>query len=275
MLKDVRPLLDARLSDPEMGAQPRAAGLLRARVGPTGIERLRQQGSLKALFPRGAGPVDLVALNTAGGVTGGDRFTTELEVGAGARLRYATQAAERAYRSQPGEIGRIETRLRLEAGAILHWLPQETLLYDHAAIDRRFEADLAPDASLIAVEALVFGRRAMGEYLTDLRFRDRWRVRRSGRLVFADAIRLDEAIGGLSRPVLANGAGAVAQVLVVSERAEALSRLPAPTGGAASLMSEGVLFARVIAEDGFDLRRALLPYLEGLTGAAIPKVWGL
>ncbi|MFQ6553828.1 urease accessory protein UreD [Aestuariibius insulae] len=268
-------MLDAQLPDPKIDVQPRAAGLLRARVGTAGLEKLRQQGSLKALFPRTTGPVDLVALNTTGGVTGGDRFVTELEVGPGAQLRYATQAAERAYRAQPGEVGQIATRLRLDVAASLFWLPQETLLYDSAALDRRFDADLAADATLIAVEALVFGRRAMGERLTNLRFRDQWRVRRGGRLVFADAVRLDAAIGQLSRPVLASGGGAVAQVLIVSPEAERHSRHPAPKGGAASLVSEGVLFARVIAEDGFELRRALLPYLERLTDTAMPKVWGL
>ena len=43
-------------------------------------------------------------------------------------------------------------------------------------------------------EAVVFGRSAMGEAVEQGAFTDRWRVRRDGRLIFAETVRLDGAI---------------------------------------------------------------------------------
>ncbi|MFQ6549350.1 urease accessory protein UreD [Aestuariibius sp. 2305UL40-4] len=245
------------------------------RFGAGGLEHLRQSGSFKALFPRGTDPEEIVGLNTAGGMTGGDRFEVVLSVGDGAAVRYTTQAAERAYRAIGGQVATAVSRLEVAGDGCLHWLPQETILYEGSALDRRFEVDLSADATLIAVETLVFGRRAMGEVPQKLRFRDQWRVRVDGALVFADAVRLDDAITQMDRPVIAGGAGAAAQVLAVTPKAEGLARIPAPEGGAVNLIRPGVLFGRVLAEDGFALRKVLVPYLEKLTGRPVPKVWRL
>ena len=48
-------------------------------------------------------------------------------------------------------------------------------------------------ASLLLAEAVVFGRSAMGETVADGAIADRWRIRRGGRLVFAESLRLEEA----------------------------------------------------------------------------------
>ena len=62
-------------------------------------------------------------------------------------------------------------------------------------LTRRIDVDLAPtDASLLMAEAVVFGRAAMGEAMQQGLLADRWRVRRGGRLVFAETVRLDGAI---------------------------------------------------------------------------------
>ena len=65
-------------------------------------------------------------------------------------------------------------------------------------------------------EAVVFGRSAMGETVEQGAFTDRWRVRRGGRLVFAETVRLDGAIAGrLAEPAVAGGGVAIATVLAV------------------------------------------------------------
>ena len=265
-------------------AQPRAIGRVRVaarlRNGQSRLADLHQSGSSKALFPRGEGPgVTAVLLNTAGGVTGGDRFETAAEATQGASLTLSTQAAERAYRAQPGETGHIATRLTAAPGATLHWLPQETILFDGARLVRRLDAELAADARLLAVEPMIFGRAAMGERLDSLHFHDSWRIRRDGRLVYADALRLDGAAAAiLARPGTLAGAGAMASLLYTAPDAEARlaplrALLPATAG--ASLIRPGVLAARLAAPDGFTLRRALIPVLETLRGAPLPRVWML
>lgn len=254
----------------------------RRREGDTALAKLYQAGSAKALFPRNhqdmaGGALTAVLLNTAGGITGGDRFAWAARADGGAHLTLSTQTAERAYRALPGETGQVTTRLTAAAGATLHWLPQETILYDRAALIRRLDVDLAPDATLLAVEPIVFGRHAMGETLGALRFADHWRVRRGGQLVYADSLRLDgDAAATLARPGTLDGAGAMASLLLVSPDAERLldrlrELLPASAG--ASCPRAGLLTARILAPSGFDLRRHLIPMLELLRGGPLPQVW--
>ncbi|TNC65978.1 urease accessory protein UreD [Rubellimicrobium roseum] len=267
-----------------MSQPPRARGevVVSAKVagGVTRLGDLRQQGSLKALFPRGAGPaLDVVTLNTAGGLTSGDAMRLTATARAGAQMRLTTQAAERAYRAAGDPPARVESRLVAEDGARIDWLPQETILFDGARLERKLVMDLAPTATALLVEPLLFGRLARGEQVREGRLLDRWEVRRDGRLVFADALRLGgDMAATLDRPGVGGGARAVASVLFAGAAAEAhldAARALLAGSGGASLIAEGVLFARLMAPDGYALRAALVPLICRLTGAALPKVWTL
>jgi len=201
----------------------------------------------------------------------------ELNAGADTHLTVTTQAAERAYRAQPGEIGRVRNRLVVEPGAALDWLPQETILFDGAALDRRLSADLQGDARLLLVEPVVFGRHAMGEVLRSGRFADRIDIRRDGALVFADRTALSGDIAAhLERPAVAGGAGAMATVLLACPEADRrldAARETLPATGGASLIREGLLFARLLAPDGFTLRKHLLPLIASLSITPLPRTW--
>lgn len=235
---------------------------------------------MKLLFPQARTPaLQAVSLNTAGGVTGGDRFHLSASAEPGAHLVVTTQAAERIYRAQPGETGQVRTSLTVGEGGRLDWLPQETILYDHAAVDRRLEAEIRTTGRLLAVEPLVFGRTAMGEMVETGHLSDRWRIFLEGELVFADNLRLEGAVRALlDRPGVANGAAAMASLLLVSPDAERFTeRLRGVLGdaGGASLIRPGVLFARLLARDGYALRQRLIPAIEALSGDDIPKTWTL
>lgn len=261
----------------------RGAGSISVRAGADGVTRLanlRQSGAMKLILPRVFRPdLEAVIVNTAGGVTGGDRLQLDAAAGPGACLTLSTQAAERIYRAQPGEVGRVETRLTAAEGARMNWLPQETILFDHAALDRRLGVDLAANASLLMVETLVFGRAAMGEVLRAAHLRDRVRINRDGAPIYLDGIALDGDVQArLARPAIADGAGAVATLVFVSGQAEALlvplrALLPAAAG--ATLLPGGVLVARLLAADSFDLRRAVIPALMLLNDGHLPLNWRL
>ena len=133
-------------------------------------------------------------VNTAGGIAGGDRFDIGITAGEGSRLTLTTAAAEKIYRAA-GPAAQLNIALKAEAAAHLAWLPQETIVFDRARISRRIDIDLAESASLLLCEIVVFGRAAMGEKMLHGEFVDRWRMRRGGRLVFAETIRLDGDIG--------------------------------------------------------------------------------
>ncbi|PZQ63980.1 MAG: urease accessory protein [Phenylobacterium zucineum] len=264
---------------PELPVLQRARGAGRIAVtaedGRTRLRRLFQEGCGKIRLPRGP-DCEAVLINSSGGLTGGDRIDWTAEAGARSDLTLTTQACEKVYRARDGEAHAAAT-LTAGAGARIDWLPQETILFDGGALARRLDVELASGARLLAAEAVVLGRTAMNETVRSGSIRDRWRVRREGRLVFADDIRLAGPIADLAgRGAILAGARAFASLLLVADDADRLLKpLRAAIGalGGASAF-DGKLFARLVAPDGFTLRKALLPALEVLRdGRPLPRVW--
>ncbi len=268
---------------PAPAKQPRAIGAVRLstkRLGArTVLDELYQQGAAKAVFPRANRGLTAVLLNTSGGVTGGDSFTNAAEAGTGTHLTLTTQACERAYRAQPGEIGQVSTTLRVQDGATLWWLPQETLIFDGCALDRRLSCDIIGSGSALIVEPICVGRLAMGEDTVSGMMTDRVDVTREGVPLVRDAWRLDGDITAqMQRAACAGGATAMVSLTYVGADAEAhlttLRALLPATGGASQLASD-VLVLRLLAPTGYDLRKHLLPILDHLTGSEMPLCWRL
>lgn len=218
-------------------------------------------------------------VNTAGGITGGDCFTVSATAGTNSALTLTTQAAERAYRSDQDDPGRVETRLQVAEGARLNWLPQETILFEGCHFERCLRVDLAHGASALVVEPLVFGRVEMGEFLEDIRFRDRIDITRNGRPLYLDAMRISgNAKAILARPHTAADARALATLIFVARDAEGLLeplRRMLPETGGASLVQHDLLVLRMLAMDSLDLRKHLIPILNLLTNHNLPKCWTL
>lgn len=246
--------------------------------GTSKLDAFRQSGSLKAMFPRIFDTtLQAVLVNTAGGVTGGDRFRLEATAGAKTHLTLTTQTSERAYRAQPDETGEIRSHLTVKSGSRLNWLPQETILFQGSALNRSLTVDMDETAQLLLVEPMVFGRAAMGERLTNANVRDRIEIRRAGTPLYLDAITMNGDIAEqLARPTIAGGAGAMASLVYVAPDAEAqLSPLRAmlPDSAGASLINDDLLAIRAVAEDSYVLRQFLVPILNCLTSDALPRTW--
>ena len=234
---------------------------------------LYEDGPLRARFPRGPS-LEAVIVNTAGGVAGGDRFAFDVKVGASAELTVTTAAAEKVYRALDDDAT-IDVKLSLRGGAALAWLPQETILFDNARLKRSIDIDAASDARLLVAEALVFGRTAMGEVVSQGRLVDRWRVRRAGELVFADTASLEGAIGAqLAQAAVAGGACAVGTVLAMPADMAAIDRARALNfyGEVGISTWNGFSLARLVARSGEDLRRDLALLLPAL-GGCLPRLW--
>ncbi|MBS0533716.1 MAG: urease accessory protein UreD [Proteobacteria bacterium] len=245
--------------------------------GGTRRKEVHEHGSLRARFPNTHdAALEAVIVNTGGGMTGGDRFTIDMAVGEGASLVAGTAAAEKIYRST-GPAAEMNVTLKVAAGGRLAWLPQETILFDRARLSRRIDIDLAADASLIMVEAVVFGRAAMGEALVDGSFIDRWRLRRDGGLIYADTAKLSGAISDqLGHRAVADGGIALATVLAAPGGGDELERVRALGDtfvGEVGISSwNGVAAARLIAKDGASLRHDIIALLAAL-GTAVPRLW--
>jgi urease accessory protein len=246
--------------------------------GVTRRANLHESGSLRVRFPS---PEDqglsAMFVNTAGGVAGGDRFDTEIAVGEGAQLTLTTAAAEKVYRAH-GEPAQLNIALRAGPGARLAWLPQETILFDRARVSRRIDIDLAEEASLLLCEIVIFGRSAMGERMLSGTFVDRWRLRRGGRLVFAETVRLDGDIGAkLARPAFAEGGVAIGTALIVpgdEALVERIRELAASFGGEVGISAwNGFAMARFCAQDAARLRADMMAVLGRASTSALPRLW--
>jgi urease accessory protein len=257
-------------------AEGRIALAVAAQGGVTRRRRVDEQGSLRVRFPGGGRPdLEAILVNTAGGMAGGDRFDIAVAVEEGAQLLVGTTAAEKIYRAL-GPATAVSVRLALAAGSRLRWLPQETILFDRARLSRRIDVEMEEGASLLLAEAVVFGRSAMGEVVEQGAIADHWRVRRGGRLVFAESLRLDGAIARrLAEPAAAGGGCAVATVLSVpgDDRQVAAARARDFSGEIGLSRWNGVTVARLCARDGAVLRRDLARVLAAFDAGPLPKLW--
>ncbi|AUC93258.1 urease accessory protein ureD [Bradyrhizobium sp. SK17] len=263
-------------------AANRAQGAVRFGVhrkdGATRRGDLHESGSLRVRFPS---PEDdglsAMFVNTAGGIAGGDRFDVAITAGEGTRLTLTTAAAEKVYRA-PGAAARLDISLKAADGAHLSWLPQETILFDRARIVRSIDIDLAEAASLLLCEIVVFGRAAMGETMRYGEFVDRWRMRRGGRLVFAETVRLDGEIGEkLARPAIANGGCAIGTALIVPGDEALVERIREASNSLSGEVGisawNGFAMARFCAQDAARLRADMMAVLGRASAVPLPRLW--
>lgn len=259
-------------------ARGRIALTVTAAAGVTRRARVHEAGSLRVRFPSTASEeLEAVLINTAGGIAGGDRFNVDVAVGVRGRLVVTSAAAEKVYRSL-GPYAAIELKLDVAAGGMLAWLPQETILFDHARLKRTIVVDVADGGRLILAEAVVFGRSGMGEAVAHGSLFDRWRVRRAGKLVYAETVRLDGAIDArLTEPAVAQGGVAVASVLMVpgdDAVVEAVRALGDQFRGEVGASAwNGLAAVRICAADGMALRQDLMRILTAIRGAPLPRLW--
>ncbi|KGF70940.1 urease accessory protein UreD [Hoeflea sp. BAL378] len=260
-------------------------------AGESRIDRLFQEGSARIRVPRvpRGFPLEAVLINTAGGLTGGDRMDWEFEAGEGAAMLLATQACEKTYKAHGTSEAQVSVRLKLHPSSALAWLPQETILFDRARLLRSIEVDMEAGSRLLMVEPVVFGRLAMKESVTQGLFRDRWRIRLAGHLIHAEETRLGPDMAAvLQRMAVADGGLAMATVVMIAPDAEArlaaVRALIGASGGASHVLQRhpgarhetGKLLARIVAPDSYELRKILVPLIRLLNpSGGVPKVWSI
>lgn len=245
----------------------------------TALGNLYQQGCLKARLPKQKTAAhEAVLINTSGGLTGGDALNTNVAWQRGTNATVTTQACERIYRST-GEDATIISRLTIGEHATGCWLPQETILFEGARLNRRTHVSLSRTSTLIACEAVIIGRPAMGEYVHTASLRDEWIIERDGAIAFIDRLNLIGDVSALlDETAVAGGARAFASVITAGpetgrhcDLAREMIGEQDAVGGSSDL--DGVCLTRVLAPSGHELRKVLMPMLAGLCGTDLPRVW--
>jgi urease accessory protein len=244
-----------------------------------------QKSPIRVLFPKtGDGAQEAVLLNTSGGVAGGDRLQLSATALEGASIAVTTQAAEKIYRALD-ESACITTKLSVGNAAKLAWLPQETIVFNHARLCRRTEIEISPGSELLALECLVLGRAARGEKLSAGAISDTWQVRKNGRLQWGDTFRLtDEIFSHVSRKALLWESTALATLLYFGpDLEERLQLIRAQSVSSdcqcGATLVGGMVVARLAARSSFELKAALSNLLQELGKELapgpfrVPKMW--
>ncbi len=262
---------------------------LAARDGVTGLRDLYQSDPCRVLFPRPAegAAFEAVVVTTSGGVVGGDRIAVDLEARTGVTATVTTQAAEKIYRSA-GPDSLIAVDIRLEAGATLEWMPQETILFDGARLRRTTAIEVAAGSRLLAGEFVVFGRRARDETFTRGLLHDAWRVRENSRLIWADGLHLDEEIAGIvGRGTTFDNAAGVGTVIFRDDDAgrymdrarDILSSTARQDCEAAATCLGRLIVVRFVGRDAAALRASAAGFWSAFRAdalglpARLPRVW--
>jgi urease accessory protein len=252
----------------------------------TRIEDVFEQSPIRIMFPRtGSRPVEeAVIVNTGGGVAGGDRLECSVAALTGASIAVTSQAAEKVYRALD-EPAHVVTRLKAQGSAKLAWLPQETIVFNQARLYRTTEIELFSGTELLALEWLVLGRAAHGEVVVGGNIIDSWRVKRDGRLIWADSLRIaDEVFPHLNRKALLANGKALATLIYfgpyLEKRLDFLREIIPSLGcNCAATLVSGLIVVRFAAEESSDLKLALRSFLEqfgpefGCGPFRVPKMW--
>ena len=236
---------------------------------------------LRSLYPEGPGICHNVLVHPPAGIVGGDVLEIDVRLGAGAQALVTTPGATRFYRSN-GQRAVQRTRLALEAGARLEWLPLETLAYDGCDAHNQLELDLAEGASLIAWDLTALGLPhtgapfAHGRLIQHQEWADHWLER--GAMDAQDTLLMHGALGLAGNRCLGSLALASGTVLVREQREALLES----TRALLDAHPYGALCGVTAPNDHMLVLRGVAPVVEPLMqlwrqvrGTWRAQLWGL
>jgi len=266
---------EAKLSLEYERQGPRTVLARRAHRGPLVVQ--------KSLYPEGNEVCQTIVVHPPAGIVGGDRLTLEIAVGEGARAQLSTPGATKWYRSA-GPVARQALRFTVADGAVLEWLPQETIVFDGAIAQLETQIALASEAVFLGWEIICLGRRLAGEQFIRGRFAQDIVVERDGRREWIEQTRLGAGSSFLvSRVGLATSTvfgTFLALVPLVPEAVIADCRKVECHGGEVAVtLVPGVLLARYRGDSGEAARdyfaacwRCVRPPLAR-RDAVPPRIW--
>ncbi len=245
----------------------------------TTIGLLHEYGGYRIKCPASRVPVlEAVMINTGGGVVGGDHIAIAATAAANCRLVITTATAERIYRANDART-EIDVALNVDNGATLAWLPQATIVFSGAAVTRRITATLSGASRLLIAETTAYGRAASGEVMHSGCLNDQWRIVRDGRLVFADATRLNGDIAAALAKSAVGGGAALSSLLVcvapeAAARRDAVRDALAPHNVLSGVSAwNGLLTVRLLGNRLDQMANALRSTVAALNIVPLPVAW--
>jgi urease accessory protein len=223
---------------------------------------------------------EAVLANTSGGIAGGDTSHIDILVAQNAQALVTGQAAEKIYRSidMPASI---RTVIKIEDGSTLEYLPQESILFDGAKLNRAVNISLGARSCLLLSEMFVLGRWAMNEDFTRGIFLDRWSIDVAGQPIWREGLRVEGGLSSLSSSLGFANARALATIFYAGANAAEVLGLArdviGPMGGATIV--RGMLVVRMLGNEAGMLKQQLGEIISIIRAAAlgrpaeVPRVW--
>jgi urease accessory protein len=167
----------------------RSIPIVREHEGPLRLQKM--------LYPEGGERVHALIVHPPGGVVGGDELSIHCRIHPQAAALITSPGATKWYRSD-GRVGRQVVHLKVDEGAQLEWLPQETIVFDQADCHWQTQVDLAPDARVVGLEVVILGRPAIDELFQNGRIANRLQMKVGSDLLYAEQWQLRGGEGRLS-----------------------------------------------------------------------------
>jgi urease accessory protein len=251
--------------------------VLRARshTGPLRVQ--------KPFYPEADPLCQVVVVHPPAGIVGGDSLAIEVEAGPLTHVQTTTPGAAKWYRST-GPIASASTSVRVASGALVEWLPLESIVFDGAHARIRLAIDLAADARFIGWDIACLGRTASGERFRNGSMRQALELRREGTLLWCDRCVLEGGARSLQSGAVLGGAPVFGTMIATSGTTDdallAACRAVRCDGGAAAVTRvPHVLIARYVGNSVAAARtyfatlwRVLRPALAGRE-AVYPRIW--
>ena len=260
----------------------KSKGRLEIKIKNQNLQKLYQQGSLKALMPDFHENLkQLMLINTAGGITSGDEYDYEFEID-NSNLCISTQAAEKIY-SGFDNPANLKIKLNLSNNSSVFWLPKELILFNNCNLKRKINFNLSKDSNLILCENIIFGRTSMKEVFEKGYFSDVWNINIDDKLIHTEAINTNsfEKKNFNSFSTLNNNS-AVATIIIVGNKflnnvnnlSETLTNNEITTSNYSYW--DNKLILRLLSKDSYNLKFAIDKILSYFfEGSKIPKIWNI
>jgi urease accessory protein len=175
--------------------------------------------------------------------------------------------------------------LRAQAGAVIEWLPQETIYFDHTDAHNSLDVYLEGDASFIGWEIACLGRHRAGEAFEHGQVQQAMSIYVDGRTVFVERGRLSAQDALLASPIGFGGDKVFATLVTYSPRCtvsllEQCRKMETPTDMRAGLTLIGnTLVGRALGSSSEQTRALLANWWkiirEPICGHAAvpPRIW--
>lgn len=190
--------------------------------GSTRLMRRQHCGPLlvqKPLYPEGSGCCHAIIVHPPGGIVGGDTLEIAVTANENAHTLLSTPGAAKWYRAN-GHVAQQRVQLQAERGALIEWLPQETIFFDQADVVLDTHVSLHNESRFIGCEIFCFGRTASGERFADGRVKQRYAVRVDSKLLWLEQGTLYAGTAGMNGPLGLAGHTVCASLLYVGAPAQ-------------------------------------------------------